>query len=1003
MCDNTSSRSAIVLGMGLLLTQSLALHPRQTRAQSGPILNEILAWNVHTALGPDRAGFPDYIELHNPTADPIDLEGWYLSDDRAAPFKARIPGGVTLPAGGYLLLWANGHEPFPFLPFQIKREGEEIVLTRPDGTPADAIRFGPQVADISYGRPADGPAWAYLAYPSPGAPNPTEGFPTPHQAAPPSVSLAGGLYDGPVSIEILTQSGHTIRYSLDGSIPGHETTPYTGPIPITQSTTLRFRAFADGLLPSDIVTQTYLVGLQSPLPVVSLATNPEWLFHEEVGITHGVCMSPEIGTPPPFDMSANYWTDWERPAHLELFIPGQGRVVSQEVGIQVFGGLYGRQICQKAFSIHTRDTYGSDRITYPVFRSKPIERFGRLLIRASSNDYNLTRIRDAMMNALVAGRMDIDYQAYEPALGFINGQFWGLYNIREKMDRFFAESNFGVDPDRVDLLEDVGIVVSGSPDHYDDLLRLVEHSDPNDPGLAEQVRRRMDVDEYINYMLAQIFFRNHDWLRHNTKYWREQSSQGRWRWMLFDLDWGFSGEPMQGPDQWATNSLAWALSQGEPSRLFAGLMRSAWFREEFAQRFAMHLNTTFRTERVIHIIDSLAAGIESVMPLQIERWNAPVRLQVWMDELELLSEFARKRPEFAFQHLRETLALPPYADLSASVDPPHSGRLAIQGVQHDGPVFHGRFFRHIPVRLFARAHPGWVFDHWEGPLEEREGRTVVSMGDDTQIRAVFRPADAPTVVINEIHYNPSDSLQGEDEAWEFVELHNPSSQSVDLTGFRFVSGIDFTFPAGSLLEAGGYAVVVAAAAGYEGRGFPVYEWTSGRLANEGEDLVLFDAHSQMVDSVRYNDRDPWPEAADGDGPSLELTDATLDNGLPSSWSASGPLGGTPGRPNSGTSTAGEPTLEPPSSPLGLEVYPNPFEEVLHLRLRLPEPEIVQLTVFDALGRRVDGLLDGPLAAGVHALLWDGRSESGGEVGPGVYFIRLETARKSLVVAAIRTR
>jgi hypothetical protein len=861
------------------------------------VINEFVASNIHSDLAPDTKNFEDWIELYNPEEHPVNLGGLYLTDDLDTPFKWRIPDWIVIEPKAFIVFWADGKDFEMHTNFKLNDQGEELVLFQPDGRAIDWIDFGEQTQDISFGRYPDGTSsWYYIANPTPGRENESLHVTQLNQAAEPVFSKPGGLYSQGQSVTLTASQGSTIRFTTDGSIPTELSQSYSSAIDVNTTTVIRAKTFAQDMLPSPMATNTYIINRTSTLPVISIAADPNDLFDESIGITSGLCFSEPPGTEPPFDMTANYWQDWERPVSFEYFEPDGKLGFKLDAGISIFGGAFGRQICQKAFSIYARDKYGFNAINYRIFPTKSIDKFKRFILRASSNDYNRTFFRDAMMNTLLIGQMDVDYQAYQPAIAFINGRFWGIYNIREKTSKYYPESNYGIDANNVDLLENIDEVSAGDNADYKEMIAFVQSHDMSQSANYEHIKNLIDVGEFMNYFIAQLYFRNHDWLGRNTKYWRRQNPEGKWRWILFDLDWGFGGEVNEGPEQYSTNSLQWAFDTGG-AVLLEHLLQNLNFRNEFVQRFASHLNITFNLERVIQIIDKLKAGIEPEMPAHIARWGWPRDIAAWENEIDLLREFASLRPDFVREHLNMTLHLNGLVPLLIHIVNPGMGTVKVNSVDIPQSGFEGLYYRDIPIRLEAIPRTGYKFVHWEGLSNTASDSISLWLSDFGEIAAIFEPSETPAIVINEIHYNPSGELQGSDDYYEFIELLNQGIAEVDISNYFFNKGIEFKFPTGTLMAPGEYIVVARNKTCYEGNGFQVFQFTEGALANEGETISLYDDSAVLIDSVEYNDTAPWATLPDGNGPSLELIGPDFDNSLAGSWAASPQTGGTPGRAN----------------------------------------------------------------------------------------------------------
>ena len=867
----------------------------------------------------------------------------------------------------FFIVWADDLNQANHASFRLSKSGEQIGLFQPDGTVIDTVTFGSLPDDISCGRFPDGTGtWQYFSQHSCNDSNAAGGLTGNIQAARPLFSPEGGLYTGPQQVTLSAGAGTIIRYTLDGSLPTLQSDAYSRPIPVGSTMVIRARVFQDKMLPGETATHTYVINEPSTLPVIAITTPPEFLFDQEIGITVGTCVSDTIGAEPPFDPTANFWNKWERPVHIEFWEPDGDLAFKQDAGVKIFGGLFGRQIRQKAFTVYARDKYGNKDFDYRLFPSKSANTYKRFLLRCSSNDFNSTYIRDAMMNTLVIGQMDVDYQAYQPAVLYINGDFWGLYNIREKTNQFYPESNYGIDADSVDLMEGMGTTAHGDSTHYQLLLGYVETHDMTLDESYQTIQTLMDVGEFMNYFIAEMYVCNRDWLHQNIKYWREHSADGKWRWLLYDMDWGFGGQDPRIPGLFNVNMLQWVLEQGWASYLFQRLMLNKDFRDEFAQRFATHLNLTFDPLRVHYIIDSLARRIEPEMPRQIDRWGAIQDLDYWHEQLTKLHEFAQLRKDLVFQHLDQILNPGEKAELVLEVPDPSSGWISVDEAPVPAPAFSGPWYKNIPLRIRAHPRAGWRFVRWEGSFPSDTSTISVTLTENSVMMAVFEPYALPPVVINEIHYHPSADLQGDEDLYEFVELLNAGETTVDISGFRFTDGIYITFPQGSELQAGECVIVARTAAVYNDRGYLVFQADSGRLENAGEELRLTDREGTEVDIVNYDDHFPWPEEPDGEGPSLELKDPLLDNNMASSWKASDRTGGTPGEK---FYTGMERVERAAAEPDLFSAWPNPFGSKIHFRYSLTDPCRVSIKVFNSFGQEVCSLTDGLQEAGIHETGW----------------------------------
>lgn len=880
------------------------------QAASTVVINEILVSNASATLDPDFVNFGDWIELHNTTAASLAIRNYYLSDDPALPLKWRIPSTTpAIPAGGFLRIWADGEAATLtglHTNFKLSGNGEVLVLSNASGVLVDQLDYtlAPQLPDISYGRQTDGAAvWAYFATPTPASSNNASPsvLDVTLKLSAPKPTLSPGFYTGSQLITF-PASPSQIYYTLDGSAPTTASTLYTAPFSITSTTVVRARAYQTGYLPSRVESRTYFINQPTySLPVISISTNPSYFFDNNIGIyVPGVNYNPSSPT-----TTGNYFMDWQRPLSVEYFTADGTYEFSFDGGVQIHGNAT-RSLRQKSLYLLTDNQYGSNAVNYQLFPRKDINSFKGFILRTSGGDQYATFFRDAMASRLVEGQMDIETQAYQPAIVFLNGQYWGLHNLREKVNEDYVEANTGYNANAVDMLEFRDSVIAGTNTHYKTFIyNFITNNSMAVQTNYDQVAQVVDIDEYMNYWLSEIYYANTDWPDNNIRFWRSQTGT-KWRWILFDTDSGFdlaeSGKYSYDSVEMVTTTPPTSEAAEWSTRVFRGLLANQGFRQEFLQRFAANLSITFEPARVNAIINEMQAVLAPEMPPHIAKWRDPSgwngiqSMTDWQNAINVMHQFANLRRPYVYddldQHFDDVTGT---INVTLDMDTAVGGNILVHEVPMTTPSLVGQFFPNIPLRLEAVPNPGYRFVEW------RSGASTVSTAAQyiftptgaTSMTAVF--AALPPIVINEIHYNPSDA-QGLDATYEFVELLNNSGSAVDLTGYSF-QGLTYTFPAGTTIGAGEYIVVASTAATYSGNGYQVFQWAGGSLNNGGETLALLNGAGNTVDLVPYDNNPPWVQPPDGQGPTLSLINPNLDNALAPSWEPSYITGGTPGQPN----------------------------------------------------------------------------------------------------------
>jgi hypothetical protein len=824
-----------------------------TICQGQLFINEIQASNITTLFDP-RGNYLEWVEIYNPGNQAVDLTGYYLSDDPANPAYSRIKYGPVVGGGSYAIVWL-GHDGYKISEeIKLDMDGGVICLSGPDGQLLDVVNYQEQYLDISYGRSrVDFFNWEYYDAPTPGKANTSTGLSNALFAGKVEFSLLAGLYDGPQTLELSKgSSGGMIRYSDDGSWPTATSKIYDAPIQISKTTIIRARLFEENKLPGEVSTHTFLMGVQGDLPVVSLTTDRENFFSDNYGLyvegtngTTGYCLEYPV----------NWNNDWERPVNFEYFSREGVQEINQLVGARIHGGC-SRMFSVKSLALMARKRYGDNSLDYPFFHSKGSGEFKSLVLRNSGNDAATTLFRDGFMHSLLHDRMDVDLVGYEPAIVFINGTYWGIQNIREKINEHYPASNYNLDAEKIDMLEKLayldGVTVSGSVTHYADLMDFVFNNDLNVAENYDYVSTQMDINEFMNYFITHIYFQNEDWPHNNIKYWRPQHEGGKWRWILYDTDLGWGLSPRTG------NCLEWATRDHGSTRLFRALLEADSFRYEFIQRLAGHINTTFHPETVAAIYDSIKGLTEDEIIRHRERWNKPELDKFILHTETIMPEFTMDRPDVVRAQLKTKFGLSGMYTLSCSVNDPERGYIKTSEVTLP-PDFSGSYFKDIPLRIVAVPRSGFTFSHWEGASDSNRETIYLNSSNDVALTAVFK-TDTPMskVFLNEVCASNKSHIRDEyGQLEDWIEVYNDNEFEVNLagwflsdsSGFQTQYQIPHGFPEITTVKAKSYLLFWC---DNDSRQGPLH--TNFKLNKEGESISLVQKIDQSyicVDSLRY--------------------------------------------------------------------------------------------------------------------------------------------------------
>ena len=740
--------------MGLFLT--FLFYTTLLTSQS-IFINEFMASNELT-IADENGEFDDWVEIYNAGITPFDLGGKFVTDDLSEPNQWQIPTDnptlTTVPAGGYLILWFDGDVEQGALHVSPKLGGggEQIGIYDIDGvTPLDTLTYGAQSKDISEGRFPNGSSTFFkFPIPSPGVAN---SEPAPEGVALPTVSQMGGLYQAPISLALNTITDEAlIYYTTDGSDPNENSLLYDNNIQINTSQVIRAKAFKTGATASEIITNTYLINTNHTFPIVAISGNPEKFFGEESGLF------------------PNFEEDIETPLNVEFYEVDGTQGFNQAVEVELQGtGSAG--LPQKSLAMKAKGSLGSSTIDYAVFPDEDLDQYRSLTLRNSGQDWEYTMFRDALESNLVADLSDLpvnieapdlDDQAYRPAIAYLNGQYWGIYNLRERSDRRYIKNRYGLDRDEIDLLENLDEAKEGdfvAWNQLDSLLRAKTFTD--EAGLNE-LANLVDLDNYMDYLIHNIFLDNTDWPGNNYLRWRERSPSGKWRWMTKDLDFGFgfseldtenfnTGNPNVNSLDRLLNPTFFFPNPEWSTILFNRLMENPAWKTQFINRMADQLNVLFPSDRILGKINTFQARYQPEIGQHNQKWE---NVWTWNQDIDILRRFAAGRTEAVRNHFAESLPeVTGRANLSLHTLPANGGSIKINTVttNQDNNPWTGVYFKGIEIPLQAIPNEGFKFVAWSANVNSLTANTTINLNGDINIAAIFAPiGDTTNTPLNQI-------------------------------------------------------------------------------------------------------------------------------------------------------------------------------------------------------------------------------------------------------------
>ncbi len=667
-------------------------------------INEVCTSN-QTALENSVGGHPDWVEVYNSGSTAVNLGGYTLSKVHNDPAPWPLPAEELLPGAFVVFMAGDSTQHTHWFAFDLGRSGETLFLNDTSGTLVSSLTVPALHSDHSYGPIASGEL-RYFDSPTPGAANTTEAYLG--YAPTPSFNRAPGAYAAGAQVQITAGEGSTIHTNTTGADPDGSSTVHGWPIVLDHTMVLKAIAYKPGHLPSAVRTSTYLVAESTRLPIVSLSTHPDSLFHPELGL---YVVGPNAAPDYPH-YGANFWSERNIPVRFEYFDEDRTRRVDQLVDLKIHGGRVSRNMPQRPLRLTARKRHGAELIEFPFFPEKPwLQRFKRLVLRNSGADFLTGQIRDQLFHEVaLRNGLDIDALGYRPVVVLINGEYWGMMELRERIDEDYLAFNYGVHPDSVLIMEEENFSIQGDSIHFHILQEYIRAHDMNDPVHYAYVDSLIDIPSLIDYFALEMFAGNVDWTSNNLKYWKPSLHTGKWRYLLYDLD---ATMNLYGWIPIDLDSFYWVLVHRAGfihSEIYRSLLGNAEFKRTFLNRLADLMNTCLSEKGFAAEIARIRQLTDDETPHHFARWWGD--LGTWEEHHDtIIPHFAAIRPTTMRDDALHTFGLPNTVALEFKVFPPGAAQLTLNSLQPATP-FQGIYFNGNAIDLSVEAGAGHRFSHW---------------------------------------------------------------------------------------------------------------------------------------------------------------------------------------------------------------------------------------------------------------------------------------------------
>ena len=667
------------------------------------IVNELMASNAGEVMSP-ATNFDSWIELYNPSDEDVSLNGMYLSNDPENLTLWKMPNGIgTVPAKGFKVVWLGSNDiKNTQAPFKLDCDGGTILLSDKDGNLIVSQDYPEAMSRTSYARKSDsGDEWGWTAMATPGATNATAVFADQRLPAP-VVDQGSQLFKGSLKITVDIPEGTTLLYTTDGSVPSatnassKESTD--GVFYARGTTNFMFRLFKDGYLPSVPVTRSYIQTKDNyTIPIISIVGNEKYFTDPMWGIdVEGKNGKSGNGR----SDAVNWNMDWDRPVNFSYISPTEGMLFNQDVNISVSGG-WTRMIDPRSMKLKSNKIFdGQNHFDYSFFPQKPYIRSKVLLLRNGGNDVwrSHARFMDPALTTIVQrSGIDLDVQSTVQVAEYINGRFRGVVNLREPTNDKFVYANFGYDDEEIDMFEN-NEFKNGTDEAFNKLCDLAKHI--NDPDVYDEVKALLDIDEFTNYMAAELFLGHDDWPDNNVKAYRSQDN-GRYRFILFDLDYAFYGRGLKSsPGQVLDDGKNIAIIS-----LFLNLIKHDEYRKKFIDTFCMMGGSVFEKQIASSIVDELVEAMSPMAELDgyVPDKSANTIKSNLKTQMATMSNLLQQYSPMKLSSAKK---------LSVALNSDTEGAsIYINSLKVPYATFDGQLF--TPVTIEAQAPAGYTFEGWK--------------------------------------------------------------------------------------------------------------------------------------------------------------------------------------------------------------------------------------------------------------------------------------------------
>ncbi len=691
-------------------------------------INEIMQSNIDYLFV--EYDFPDsWVELYNPTDADIAIDGYYIGNSSTVSSAYKITSTDIIRANGYLVIYCDKNATGLHTSFNLE-SADSGVLYLFDASKAvvATLSYPAMIApNIAYGRTSDGgEEWGWELKPTPGAAN--EGGVSDVLLPDPVFSMPGQLMNASSSLTVTMPAGNypedtKIYLTTDGKEPTLDSESGTEfSFDIGSTTVIRAKLMSESALSPRSVSNSYIFHPRATeIPVVSILSDGDYFFSSSMGILSSSTTNGK----------ANYLYEWRRPINVEYLGAGSTTPTFNQVSEIAVSGNATRNLEQKSMKLFAKKRFGEKRFKGDFWEDKPeVDKVKSFILRNGGNQSRIARINDALVQRIFGTQLtNVDYQAYSPVIVYINGEYRGVFGFRERANEDYVESNYGYDEDSINFATHLSFVnYSASAAERKQSTFQEVYSLYNASGTTyQQMADLIDVDNFMKYMIAEIFAVNCDWPYNNVSVWRPKDKSKKWSWILRDLDFSFSLAGMYHYDTFKSllgstsngtiSSKDWEYEEmtkaSTGSKIYRKMISYKTFRSAFIDAFAIYLGDILKPSVTCPYLEKMKTEIDDEIESTFSVYRNTTNDYLYDNYtrgMEYLNTCLMVRPTYEYNYMARFFNA--YGDSLGTVIPTtvqyHATNVTMNDIALTKGNFDGAFFSKRNLKLNSGAEGvGW--------------------------------------------------------------------------------------------------------------------------------------------------------------------------------------------------------------------------------------------------------------------------------------------------------